>query len=52
MFILYGFISMWAEVFGYNIFNQKLFAALMATDTLIAFLYATYKQIKCNKESK
>lgn len=50
MFLLYGFISIWAEVFGYKILNQKLFAAIMATDMVIVFLYAIYKQIKYNKE--
>lgn len=50
MFLLYGFICIWAEVFGYKILNQKLFAAIMATDMVIVLLYATYKQIKHNKE--
>lgn len=50
MFLLYGFITMWAEVFEYDIFNQKLFAALMGTDYLIALLYAIYYQTKIKKE--
>lgn len=45
MFLLYGFITIWAEVFEYDIFNQKLFVALMATDTLIAFLYAVKRSV-------
>ena len=45
MFLLYGFIVMLAEVFEYDIFNQKLFAALMGTDTLIAFLYAVKRSV-------
>ena len=52
MFLLYGFITIWADVFGYDIHNQKLFTALMATDVLIALLYAIYYQIKLKRRTK